>query len=245
MDGRLQEARDAAQALQEKFPNTALVNLIAALPLVAQKKETKKALLLLEKALSAKESSTLAQVHFARGVLFARTERFAKAAEAFEAVTRLRMDAIAHANAAIAHAAMGQTERALQQLARAGDLDPKAPQIACLQALVLWKQGKRERAHKELARAKALKPPLADVFELEAQLAIDEKNWEVAAAALKEAIALDNGNANAHFNLGLTLLEIGKLRAARNEFAIAAKLNPKDADAKHNYDALTRVLARP
>jgi tetratricopeptide (TPR) repeat protein len=226
-------------------PTHPLVNLVTGLSLVLGKVDNEKALNMLKLALGSQDTAVRAQAHFARGVIFSRTREFELAASEFQSVTRYRMDAIAHANRAIALAEQGKHTQAMQQLARAADLDSNAPQIAYLQAFLLWQQKKMERAAKELERAKTLTPEYAPTFELEAQMAIEKRDWKRAITALRKVLSLNSANARAQFNLGFALLENNEVKAAHAAFSSAVKLNPQDSHAAHNLSILSKILAQP
>ncbi|HIA01956.1 MAG TPA: tetratricopeptide repeat protein [Myxococcales bacterium] len=236
--------KDCRSLLKQK-PTHPLVNLVTGLSLVLEKVENEKALSMLKLALSSQDTAVRAQAHFARGVIYSRIKEFELAASEFQSVSRYRMDAIAHANRAIALSKLGKHEQSMQQLARAADLDSNAPQIAYLQALLLWRQKKMERANKELKRARTLTPEYAPIFELDAQMAIEKRDWKRAITALRKVLSLNNANARAQFNLGFALLENNELKAAHDAFGSAVKLDPQDAEAAHNLSILSKILALP
>lgn len=63
---------------------------------------------------------------------------------------------------------------------------------------------------------------------------LEQDQFEQAVAALQEALHLDAGDANIHYNLALTYYYLGQLDEAIAGYAEAVRLNPDHADAYYN-----------
>lgn len=75
-----------------------------------------------------------------------------------------------------------------------------------------------------------------------------EDKYEMAIESLERAVCLDPENSDYHFYLGMACYEMANdvhsrilISKARSEFGEAIKLNPGNAEAKYNYNALSRI----
>ena len=74
--------------------------------------------------------------------------------------------------------------------------------------------------------------------------AVEKHEWETAEAAFREALEADLFYPSAHNNLGLVLLQQGRVYEAAWEFKYAAKLMPNSAEPRHNLGLLMERVGR-
>src|SRR5215468_138822 len=86
--------------------------------------------------------------------------------------------------------------------------------------------GARSEAISAYDRALQADPRRIDVLLNCGTLYYEDGNLEKAAECFERALALDAGNALAHFNLGSVLDELGQVETARQHLRIAARLRP-------------------
>lgn len=183
-----------------------------------------------------------AHAWFARGLLRARQERWAEAAEDFAETTRTRRDAVAHYNRAVALAADGQGPEAVSELERAAALDDSAAAIPHLLALLHYRVGDSAAAHAAIERAAALEAKRPGLAGLQGLVYFAREEWAAAADSFRQAATEAPEAVAPAFNLGLVLTHLGDVEGAHTAFARAAELAPGDALAAQNRDALKPLL---
>jgi tetratricopeptide (TPR) repeat protein len=110
-------------------------------------------------------------------------------------------------------------------------LRPDSPEVHLSLGQLLERTGDAKGAGASLAESERLRARIADrqaaTFALEAARKLQALGDRAAALAqLREAVRLDDGNARAHYQLGLALRRQGRLAAARAAFAAAQKIAP-------------------
>jgi eukaryotic-like serine/threonine-protein kinase len=123
------------------------------------------------------------------------------------------------------------------ELALARDPD-YAPALAGL-ALMQANAGDTAAARRSAARARALDPTLADVpMVLGTIYQVYEHNWIAAEAEFREAIRLNPGHAEAHHELSMQLMRLGKFDAARQAAQRTLYLAPLTARFEHGLSEI-------
>ncbi len=75
--------------------------------------------------------------------------------------------------------------------------------------------------------------------------ALAKKDYDTAITLFRRGLAQQPANAGAHKDLAYTLLKAGENANARDEFAVAAKLNPGDDTAALEYAFLAYETQQP
>src|SRR5260221_11154658 len=76
-------------------------------------------------------------------------------------------------------------------------------------------------------------------------LSYDGGDLEKAVDCFRSAVALEEGNAVAHFNLGSVLDEMGQMESARQHLRLAVRLDARYADAHYNLAFACEKLSAP
>lgn len=158
----------------------------------------------------------------------------------------LRMNpthADAHNNLGILLMEQGRLDQALPHLTQAVALEPDNGVMHFNLANALGILGRADEAfeHYELAAAAPSWKPPAALFNNWAYLLITEERFAEAAEKARTAIRLDPAYAEAHYNLGVALLRIGRQEEATASFAASIRCRPDKSDA---YLYAARELAR-
>lgn len=242
LSGDLARAGQKALSAIGSFPEDGPAHLVLGLVLVANGEDPRRAEDTLGRAVQLGEPSTRAAALFARGVLLARQGRAVESAEDFRAVTLLRQDALAHYNRALMLAQAGKLEDAVSAVRLAAAVDADAAPIPHLEAVLLAKLQRPSEAREALAATEKRDPARPGLRLLAGVLLAGEKKWPEAALAFREETERSPGLADAWFNLGVGLVQTGDLAGARAAFAHAAMVDPADAEAARNAEALTKAL---
>ena len=151
-------------------------------------------------------------------------------------------DALAVYRRAVALAATGQTDRALDEYADAIKLDPKAS-LAFLSRGVLLAARKRayERAIQDFNRTLELEPNNVDALVARGDAFSQLKDVGRAMADLNRAVALAPGNAVALIARGQAESRRGNQAEAQRDFEAAVKADPRNATALVNLAAVTAL----
>lgn len=91
--------------------------------------------------------------------------------------------------------------------------------------LAYLQQGDRGSARKAFRQAVKLDPRFSNALNNLGAVALIEKKYRPALHYLKEALALDEGNASAHLNMAEAWAGMGDMDRAMNEYARALELN--------------------
>ncbi len=179
------------------------------------------------------------------GAVLLRGARWEEAASSLERAVALSPRlADAQANLAAAYKAQGRLEAAADRYRTAADVAPESAVILQNLGLVLADLHRFEQATATFEAAAALDPRNAAVR-------VDRGNalyrrgkalgdasalaiYDQAIAAHLEAIEIEPGLVTAHYNMGLVLLERGRLEAAVAAFRAAISLRPDYAEAHCN-----------
>lgn len=125
----------------------------------------------------------------------------------------------------------GDPDRALALVAPLLKKEPKNARALLLRSTARCVTGEVEECRKDLDRALALDPALRQGWLNRAGLAISEKRYDDAVAALTEAARLDPGASDNAINLGAVYLLQGKLEPASREFERHLAANSGSAGA--------------
>ncbi len=125
----------------------------------------------------------------------------------------------------------GNSERALDLLAPILKREPKNARALLLRSTARCIGGELDDCRKDLDQALALDPTLRQGWLNRAGLAIADKRYDDAIAALAEAEKLDPPASDNPINLGAVYLLQGKLEAASREFERHLVANARSAEA--------------
>ena len=125
----------------------------------------------------------------------------------------------------------GDSERALDLLAPILKREPKNARALLLRSTARCIGGELDLCRKDLDQALALDPTLRQGWLNRAGLAISEKRYDDAIAALAQAEKLDPAATDNAINLGAVYLLQGKLEPASREFERHLAANPGSAGA--------------
>lgn len=125
----------------------------------------------------------------------------------------------------------GDSDRALDLLGPILKRGPKDPRALLLRSTAHCIAGDIESCRKDLDQALALDPTLRQGWLNLAGLAISDKRYDDAIAALTQAEKLDPGATDNAINLGAVYLLQGKLEPASREFERHLEANSRSADA--------------
>jgi Flp pilus assembly protein TadD len=169
------------------------------------------------------------------------------AVECFEKVlTRYPHDIEANSHLGIAYYQLGDLSKAREQFIKVLTLD-KNNETAKYNLEIVDKNIRQQRA--------ATLDRLMDKFQAQLRddpenpillsnlgmIYIMKKEYEKALTLLQKAIALDPRIPQAHNNLGIVLLELGRVAEARKEFETALKLKPNYESPKKNLQRLEKL----
>ncbi len=219
-----------------------LAQLLHGLALLRADTDAEAAVAALTKALKADASSIRARAAFARGVLHARAGDWKSAERDFGAASRLRRDAVAHFNRALALLHLDRLKEADDALKLSTALDNRAAAVPHLQAIVLHRDGRADEALEAARRARTLDEKRPGVDLLVGVVHYEARRFEDAARAFSAETKLTPKSNPAWFALALAHMELEQLEASRDAFAEAARLDPSDEAAAHNRDSLTSLL---
>jgi tetratricopeptide (TPR) repeat protein len=141
--------------------------------------------------------------------------RYAEAVKYFERALALIPSANRiHYSLAMAYRGLGDTEKAMAQLAQQGTVGVRVsdPLVDGLQELI-----RGERVH--LARGK---------------LALEARRFVEADNEFRKAIAANRDSIPAHVNLGAVLIQTGDLKSAAEQFEAALRVDPRNTNAHYN-----------
>jgi len=125
-----------------------------------------------------------------------------------------------------------------------GSDEPRAPNLAAEleRALIFHRRGEIELARHIYERILQLHGPHADVLHLLGVIAAQTRNPQTAVELISRAIALDPGNAAAHFNIGLSFQELKQLDAALTSYDRAIAIDSGFAAAYSNRGLVLRDM---
>lgn len=115
---------------------------------------------------------------------------------------------------------------AQKELAKALELEPEHPGVLNMLARTEIEMNRLEEAGESIAKLEQLDPDAPATLISRAQLHSARDDYESAEADLLRALELHPGAADAHCNLGHTLLLIGRIDEAIEHFERAAEINP-------------------
>jgi len=185
-----------------------------------------------ELLLAASLDGSAADVFFAMGETYAQAGDAQNAVRAFDRAIRLAPDdSRAYTGRGGALAGLGETDRALADLARAMELaKPDDPDPWLRRAVIHLNAGKPADAVRDLDEAIRRDPETADNYVVRGtahRMAGGTDNLRLAVADFERAIEIAPTRADAHFRRGLSLAKLGDDEAASNAFAVAVGLDPQ------------------
>ena len=136
---------------------------------------------------------------------------------------------------------IGKIKEAAPHFARAVELKPENPEVHNNLGLVLWYFGHRPEAIAQYREAVRIK---GEVIELRRNLAgalAATGQFEAAAEQYRLMIKEHPNASDLHAALGVFLAKMNRMSEARKEMETALQLNPGNAAARQNYQALLNV----
>ena len=168
-----------------------------------------------------------------RGTVLARLGRHAEARQCLENVLALQPgSAEAHCNLANVLRDSGAPAEALERFRRAIDLDPGLIEARIGLALALRDLGRDDEAREHSRQLLHDRPDSAAARIFEGTQCLDRDDTQGAAAAFREAIALQSSNADAHYQLGNVLMRQLRSREAIDCFQRALAADPSHPRAR-------------
>src|SRR5690242_289743 len=175
----------------------------------------------------------------AMGILQGKTGRDSESVETFKKLTALYPSSPdAHTNLGIALGDVYNLQGALAEFSEAIRLAPNSAMARFNKGRVLYALNRREDAKQELAAAIHIAPNYVDALFL---LGVIEHSSPFATQLFQRVVALQPGNADAHFYLGRNLMETGKKAEAIAHWKAAVSADPDNHPA---VSSLARVLAQ-
>lgn len=166
-------------------------------------------------------------------------QRFADAADCFQRALVLAPGNVkVEDNLGLAYEGINRTDDAVaayrQAIAwqEAGSPEKVSEQPLLNLAIVLMHRGSLAEASSLLTRAAAIAPNDSRIQEYLGQVLMQESNYLEAEKHLASAVRLDPGQSNLHYLLGQAYRRLGRLKDAKAEFDIAARLANATADSK-------------
>ncbi|MDM7325140.1 MAG: tetratricopeptide repeat protein [Thermus sp.] len=193
----------------------------------------------LEQALSVlkdaeRVSPRYAPLYAQRGLVYALLGQADKAEEAFKRALGLQDLAEVRAGLAELYLALGRLEEALEQYARALQLDPRNGGLRVRYASALLLKARAEEAAKVLEEGHRLKPLDAEGWYTLGQAYLVLNRYKEAGVALENAVALAPLRfPAAYYYLGQVYLALGDAQKAKSRLTVAVRLEPKRAEYRY------------
>jgi len=146
-------------------------------------------------------------------------------------VQRMPQSSEAHYSLAFALVKMRKYGEASTYLETANKLDPTAPKILLLQALVFLDEGQFAKAKDFIREAQALKPDDKFAAYLWGRVLIEEGSYKEAIKLISGLIATGFEDPNAHLSLVMAFRKNGELQKALNHALKMTQLFPKNSSA--------------
>jgi tetratricopeptide (TPR) repeat protein len=163
---------------------------------------------------------------------------FIRAVEQLQPLVQMSPDlAVAHHELAIAHLFAGQPAEALRAARRAATLRPRWDLPRVLLARLYFEAAQYEMASASCRVAIDLGSRHPDLFLILGQASKQLHRLDKALQAFEILVAVQPAGAEAHFQLGLVLRQLGDEQRAQGEFVQALRLDPK-------FEPARRVLSR-
>jgi tetratricopeptide (TPR) repeat protein len=124
----------------------------------------------------------------------------------------------------------GHFEASISTLTKARSLLPPAPWIPYRMAVNYYFLGKYEQTENACQEALQLDSKYAPAYLLRGIAKLNEKHFEAARIDFAKAVDLAPDNSLFHRQLGIALYDGGKAALANEQFDLALRQNPKDAD---------------
>lgn len=139
----------------------------------------------------------------------------------------------------------GRRREALRAAGEAVRLGPDVPAALFTLAQAQLSCGKIRDAQATAARLTEVAPDRTMTYRLHAHIAMRRKDWTVAEAHLRRALALDSESYEAMNDLGLVLQAGGKTREAIDRLHDAVRVSPARREAHENLHTALRRFFRP
>ena len=166
----------------------------------------------------------------------------ASLSEAFKAVSSDPSNPTARRFLAATLSEAGQLDKAVEQAAKAIDLDP-ADGECHLQMGMLAKQGQIERAMDEARRAIELGPENSRAYDFLFTCLRQSQRTDEAIKTARDGLAVSPFDAELHYRLGLAAGETGDFVTAANHFAYALLLRPDRSEPLAKLHVALLLLA--
>jgi len=165
------------------------------------------------------------------GMVYAKQGRFAEAAKLFRAAIVLDPKfASPHLNLGAAEAQMGRLEDAEPHLRAAALMSPLDITPHNVLGKLYFDSGRLGEAEGQFRQSVNAEPNLA-AYDYLGYIYQRWRDWDRAERAFKAALALNDSDSHAHFNLGLVYASTGRTTEARKEYQRALASDPGNQDA--------------
>ena len=155
--------------------------------------------------------------------------------------------AAAHAGLGMALFELQRHEEAIGSLKRAFTIDPDPPEASSLHRVTgqaLQELGRLEEAAQRFERAIELDPRDTVALDHLAFIRFNESRHEEAAGLYRALLEADDGNATAHANMGITLLNLGRYAEAVQNLERSLALDSDQPVARDALNEARRLLER-
>lgn len=139
----------------------------------------------------------------------------------------------------------GRRREALRAAQEAVRLGPDVPEALFTLVHAQLARGRGREAQGTAARLAEVAPDRALSYRALARVAIRRREWAVAEAHLRRALALDSESYETMNDLGLVLQKGGKAREAIDRLHDAVRVDPVRSEAHQNLNAALRRFLRP
>jgi len=175
-------------------------------------------------------------IHFSLARALLGSNRAPEAEAEFRAALELKPDSSpAHLGLAESLIAQKKPELAAEELAKYVSQHPEDSGSRVQLASVLFDVGKTDEAMAQLDQAAG--PDSLTALKLRAEIAMSQKKYDAAAAALKKALTLAPRDEDLRARLGHALLESRDYQGALRELTEALRANPPDIDVLRDWMA--------
>jgi tetratricopeptide (TPR) repeat protein len=171
------------------------------------------------------------------GQAYRKLGQFQKAAAALQQAVKLDPDSYdARYNLGFSLGRLGKTQEAIQQIQEAEKLKPNSAEATYELGMLLAKRRDEQAAQRKFQAFQELKvekdtKEKAGVFNNQGNADLQAGNYHAAAQAYQQAVALDPGNAEWHYNYSLALSDLANHAGQERELEKAVRLDPNLAKA--------------
>lgn len=240
--GRLRELAEGAASLLRRYPNAALLHLLAGVA-HAGLRDFEKALASFDSAIE--RNPAYADAHYNRGIVLQDLKRPDQALKSYDEALRLKPDyAEAHDNRGAALQELGRLDEAVRSHDNALQLRPDYAAAHYNRGNALRELARFDDAIASYDRVLQLDPAHAEALNNRGNALMALRRFDQALADYDKAISLKPDYAEAHHNRGNALQDLNRLDDAVASFDRALQLRPGYAEAHNNRALVLQDLNR-